>query len=1176
MIFGTVFARRDLARVRVLAESLATHHPDAQFMATVIDAYDRPLSALKEQFILVDPRAVLGGPEAFFRLVLSHSLETVAQTLRPRLARHLLAQDDGPVVMLAPDTWVLSPLSELQDAASWHDLVLLPRNLQPIPDDGRTPSAADVAATGAIDDGIFAASGGAGDALELIAHQISRAVDEDHAGDRRLSRWDAAVGYADTALLRAPGYSLAYWNAHERGLRRSGDEWTVRGEGPLRSLRLTDFDPGTPYLLSTSQGKRPRVLLSEQPALGELCSTYAQKLFEHAHPIFAADRYMFGVLPGGLDVDRHMRRAYRQADASEAAPLNPFQSGDPDGFLRWLAEPADASADPRVSRYLHALWSGRADLRNAFPEPCGKDAESFIGWVLGAAQLQEATPDVLMPAPIDEKAGSVLPSTGELRRGFNLVGYLRAGFGVGEASRLVAAGLEASGLDYAAITANDVSVSHLAEFEHAGESSALFDTNLICVNVDWLERFAESAGPDFFEGRRSVGIWWWEGDSLPAELAKNDRYLDEIWVGSSFVRDTVTRETDLPVHVMPLHVPPPVVDGLPSRSDLGLPDGFMFLFQFDFNSTTARKNPDGLIDAFVQAFEPDQGALLVIKSVHGDEYLNELERLRAKIGDRGDIRFINSYLPARERDGLMQACDCYVSLHRSEGFGLTMAEAMARGKPVIATGYSGNLDFMNDENSFLVPHGLTTLARSAGPYPAGTTWAEPDVDGAARLMREVFENPEEAAERAGRGQSDIREGRTVDALAAFMMARFAEYAAPAQLARNAGTRIGKDREAGAAMPTPAAALEALRFAEHGPSAVALSASRFGRAGRLAKRLTLALTRPGAIVQSEFNRAAATGLVQAVELASARFEQVARSHEALSERVSRGFSSSSSSLDDHSRAQAHLTKELLERVGGLDAKNEALARAHESLVNALTARPYLAYPERLQTTDDSGLPTIGVRGEAVDVGHDLYREFEEMFRGPEMRVRELQAPYVAMLRGRETVLDIGCGRGEMLDLLAEAGIPAVGVDSDPGMIARCRQKGHAVHLTDATEFLLQREQGAFGAVFCAQVIEHIPYGDLLDLFRAARGVLLPGGRFLAETVNPHSLSALKTFWTDLTHQHPIFPEVAVTVARLSGFESAWVYFPGGSGEIERDILDCTSYALVADVSFGAAPSKDDRD
>jgi glycosyltransferase involved in cell wall biosynthesis len=177
------------------------------------------------------------------------------------------------------------------------------------------------------------------------------------------------------------------------------------------------------------------------------------------------------------------------------------------------------------------------------------------------------------------------------------------------------------------------------------------------------------------------------------------------------------------------------------RGALNLPrDKFLFLFVFDALSNLDRKNPEGLMHAYRNAFGPGDGAELILKckNLTSDE-LNALDESRH---GRPDIRIINQTMSRQEVYALIAACDCYVSLHRAEGFGLTMAEAMFYGKPVIATGYSGNLDFMAGGSAFLVDYKMTALEKDNGYYRAGTQWADPDLNHASTLMRSVMENRE--------------------------------------------------------------------------------------------------------------------------------------------------------------------------------------------------------------------------------------------------------------------------------------------------------------------------------------------------------------------------------------------------------------------------------------------------
>jgi glycosyltransferase involved in cell wall biosynthesis len=188
---------------------------------------------------------------------------------------------------------------------------------------------------------------------------------------------------------------------------------------------------------------------------------------------------------------------------------------------------------------------------------------------------------------------------------------------------------------------------------------------------------------------------------------------------------------------------------------LGVPEGFLFLFVFDYLSTVQRKNPVGLIEAFKLAFAPGEGPQLLIKTINAPlRPLAEEEVLWAAHG-RPDIHVIDRSLSGEELSGLMAACDCYASLHRAEGFGLTMAEAMAIGKPVIGTGYSGNVDFMSEENSYLVDYTIGRVGAECEIYPAEGEWADPNVEHAAQLMRRVRDSPEEAKAKGARAKEEV-------------------------------------------------------------------------------------------------------------------------------------------------------------------------------------------------------------------------------------------------------------------------------------------------------------------------------------------------------------------------------------------------------------------------------------
>ena len=385
------------------------------------------------------------------------------------------------------------------------------------------------------------------------------------------------------------------------------------------------------------------------------------------------------------------------------------------------------------------------------------------------------------------------------RPGVNIAGFFEGELGLGEVARKLGKGLEHAGVPFAAIPYRRLPSRqrHRVDLELAAE--APYDTNIVCLNADYLETFLGDVGVEFFARRYAIGVWFWETNVFPSG-AGGERFLDEIWVASEYVRHAISKQVRIPVHVVPLPIEPPAPTQV-SRSELGLPDGFTFLFTFDFISAL-RKNATAVVEAYTRAFEPGDGALLVLKSINGRELkpklLAELEEIA---GARPDIQIRDGYVDLPQKNALTERCDCYVSLHRSEGFGLTMAEAMSLGKPVIATGYSGNTDFMDERSAYLVPYDLVPVPPDWWAHAPGAEWAEPDVAAAAELMRHVFEHRDEARAVGARGRDQLLRQFSLERTAEFISARLADRApspSPARVpilraSRTLATAVGGPR-----------------------------------------------------------------------------------------------------------------------------------------------------------------------------------------------------------------------------------------------------------------------------------------------------------------------------------------------------------------------------------------------
>lgn len=338
--------------------------------------------------------------------------------------------------------------------------------------------------------------------------------------------------------------------------------------------------------------------------------------------------------------------------------------------------------------------------------------------------------------------------------GINLAGFIKGEYGIGHSSRAFCRAARDSGLPTVMVNVECGDHRNLDTTFTEFTRENPYRVNLMTFSFDYSRRFAEDMGPRFFAGRYNIALWYWELEQFPARWHANFDFYDEIWVVTEFCRKALAAVSPIPVHkiTVPLYLDPaPAM----TRADFGLEEkDCVFLFIFDFHSTVARKNPGGLIEAFRRAFSPTDDAILVMKSINSSYHPAQAAELK-KAASSLRVRWIEEHLPGGQIDALVETVDCYVSLHRSEGLGLGMAQAMARGKPVIATGWSGNLEFMNDDNSLLVPYKLFPVLESAGSYDPGHEWASADLDAAAERMRWVFTHRGEAASLGERARTSI-------------------------------------------------------------------------------------------------------------------------------------------------------------------------------------------------------------------------------------------------------------------------------------------------------------------------------------------------------------------------------------------------------------------------------------
>lgn len=327
--------------------------------------------------------------------------------------------------------------------------------------------------------------------------------------------------------------------------------------------------------------------------------------------------------------------------------------------------------------------------------------------------------------------------------GVNLIGLVRAQMGLGQSCRLLANTLEHGQIqyslyDFALPTSLMRADDHTYDDKISDELK--YNINLIHINPDEMRLLYTRMTPETWDYSYNIAFWLWELEEIPENWKQYFPMLDEIWTPSVFISRSLRKVTDLPVRTMPYWVTADTADKY-DRKFFGLPEHkFLFLTMYDSNSTMERKNPMGAVNAYKKAFQGDNDDVgLVIKVNNARD--EDLEILQSALDGYKNIYYITKTLEKTQVNSLTKACDAFISLHRAEGFGLVMAEAMLVGTPNIATNWSSNTEFMNNDVACMVDYTFKTLDRDCPPYKKGAVWADADLDMAAAYMRRLVEDP---------------------------------------------------------------------------------------------------------------------------------------------------------------------------------------------------------------------------------------------------------------------------------------------------------------------------------------------------------------------------------------------------------------------------------------------------
>ena len=832
----TIVSNNYLHYARTLLQSVARQHPDATRYCVVVDRDLTHAQALAAEFNTIPLEALHlpDGDDFLFQytvLELNTAVKPWAMQHLLEKGHSQVIYIDPDIALYQP----LSHVVELFERGG--DIVLTPHLLSPMDDGCRPSELdIRRAGTYNLGFCALRNTANALNMLNWWQQKLKRdcVVDFERGVFVDQSWMDLVPGLFDNVqILRHPGYNVAYWNLAERQVAEQGGCLTVNGQ-VLVFFHFSGFSPLQPESVSKHQDRF--TLDSFIPGLQSLFRSYGATVIDNGFADFKTLPYAFADFADTSPITAAQRSRYRQDLALRArCQGKPFTHPEFFRDTRLGGVDAWSSLDPLFRRRLNLVYQallGRmpesqvassaasrlgsklGTVRLVLGVGFSREARSTPGWVARLLRLanevnfnppalkrwvtqpldraidrlarrwpalayrpaQPLTPPPMLPAnPRVMHFGAPLTPLAALScpAGINLIGYLKAELGVGEAARSLARACDAAGIAFSAVDVGYQSQNLQRDDSiMARACTTRFAIDVLYVNADQtLATDQQLQATGRAPADYTIGFWHWEQPELPPHHLPAFAPLDEVWVPSGFVLDAVAAVSPVPVYKVPHAIAVSTTPGL-GRDHFGLPpDQVLALVMYDFHSYQQRKNPQAAVAAYRLAATKNPSLGLVIKTINSEHHPEVFATLKAQVADLKNVIFINDFFTRQETWDLQNQCDILLSLHRAEGFGLPLAEMMYLGKPVIATGWSANMDFMTEHNSMPVRYTLKPLVEAVGAYPAGPVWADADVEHAAWCLDALARDLRLRTALGNVAAADIRRSYSAQAVGALVRQR---------------------------------------------------------------------------------------------------------------------------------------------------------------------------------------------------------------------------------------------------------------------------------------------------------------------------------------------------------------------------------------------------------------------
>ena len=762
--FFTICSNNFMAYTRTLIASAKTYYHDIDFHVFLADELIGIDDFYPAQCHVI-PASTLPIPD-FKSFAFQYEIMELNTAIKPSAFIKLFADGYDYVLYFDPDIEFFRPLTSVFEALdAGASFVLTPHLCSPAEGDSE-PNDVVIMRAGAYNLGFLACSWQLETQKMLhwwARHLRFECISKQEVGifvDQKFM--DLIPAFTDNSfVLRDTTVNAAYFNLGQRQLTQEGATWLIDGK-PLSFFHFSGIEPSkTNQLSKYTNHFRDDALTAPLRALIE---HYCKRLADNGHGKIPKGIYAYGHFVSGTPIHKLLRHMFRERHLPWCD--DPFKSYEEFIHLPDVGTPRHSGAFI-ITNLMKYIWEQHPYIRGNFDLSRADHVEAYVRWYVEHAQANWHV-DPRLVEPVAVRAGYRPPmrpirfdcAEGD-RPDITVVGYFKMTGGVGEVGRQTLQTLSSTEL---VVDGHDVALGLTDDrrMDTSCDGALSRDINgkvqIYNINADQLPHVMEHVRSRSRGEAYRIAIPFWELAEFPAAWYPSFNNIDEVWAPSRFIQTALFRKINRPIVYMPVALPFAASDGF-NRAYFSLPEKkFLFFFAFDFLSFQERKNPRAAYRAFRRAFPPKGGGDvgLIVKSLNGEHVTGDLAALRDELAEDPDVIFIDQAFTRSEMLGLINESDCVISLHRAEGLGLLIAEAMMLEKPVIATDYSGTTDLVTPNTGFPVDYRLIPVGDGQYPFAAGQ-WAEPDELHAAWLMRHVHRDPVAAQLKAQQGRRHIEE-----------------------------------------------------------------------------------------------------------------------------------------------------------------------------------------------------------------------------------------------------------------------------------------------------------------------------------------------------------------------------------------------------------------------------------